>query len=152
VSTAGSLLWSVRARRGAASCDANAVLQLNTRASLQEQLLHMLHALDTMSMLGIALMRIRAPVYGEGVKAELHESAAKVHSPVRAAEQQLPCPSSTEALKQLHECLLVCKICALQCACWPPRHTCGLVCAQQQPASGCDAKHILTICHPCKEQ
>jgi hypothetical protein len=48
VSTAGSLLWSVRARRGAASCDANAVLQLNTRALLQEQLLHMLRALDIM--------------------------------------------------------------------------------------------------------
>jgi hypothetical protein len=29
VSTAGSLLWSVSARRGAASCDAKAVLQLN---------------------------------------------------------------------------------------------------------------------------
>ena len=44
-------------------------------------------------------MRIRAPVYGEGVKAELHESAAKVHSPVRAAEQQPHCPCNTEALK-----------------------------------------------------
>lgn len=64
----------------------------------------MLRALVTVSTLGGAPVRTKSPVNGERIKAELHEPAAKVPSPVWAAKQHPPCPCSNEELSFTNAC------------------------------------------------